>query len=529
MAVPNNYIDKIKKDGDSRMISPAADMVRVNNENFEGSDLDKVLDEVAQAIEEAGEGGYAPPAGGIPKTDLASDVQTSLGKADTALQSFTETDPTVPSWAKQPTKPTYTAQEVGGLPANTPIPTKTSDLTNDSGFVTETDMESAIDDAVDGLGGEVSVTTNQDGTFVIHVGDTDYTINLNHTHENMAKIVKCTEATKPATMDNDTIYVQVDNATTPTEIECLYLFGIEFAGGGVPDTGQPLISRPANGSSISLGKNMGSGVSKTITIKGKNLTGDLTVTASTGLSLTYGQSTGSSVTIPLVDALLGVQVTVEYNTVGGLEDGSLLISHNNIVLSAVTVFVEALLPSEYTQLEYISNCVKGIDTGILATDSEDLTTSIEGSSWELDVRYDSSLPSANQMLVAGNEDIAHWAGYINDAQKFGLSKDYAFSAAATVRQVITFTFWSNKITTTSNGQNFSRNYTYHNHRSVCLFNNINATLQQYAGFQYTGRIYSAKCVSGGSFNGIPAERNSDNHFGLYDIENNVFYDLSVAS
>jgi hypothetical protein len=32
-------------------------------------------------------GKYAKPAGGIPKTDLASAVQTSLGKADSALQS----------------------------------------------------------------------------------------------------------------------------------------------------------------------------------------------------------------------------------------------------------------------------------------------------------------------------------------------------------------------------------------------------------------------------------------------------------
>lgn len=32
-----------------------------------------------------------------------------------------ETDPTVPSWAKQPTKPTYTAQEVGALPSDTPL------------------------------------------------------------------------------------------------------------------------------------------------------------------------------------------------------------------------------------------------------------------------------------------------------------------------------------------------------------------------------------------------------------------------
>ena len=106
-------------------------------------------------------GTYSKPSGGIPKTDLASAVQTSLGKADTALQSFTETDPTVPSWAKASSKPTYTASEVGAvpttrtvngkalssnitlsasdvsaLPASTSIPSKTSDLTNDSGFIT---------------------------------------------------------------------------------------------------------------------------------------------------------------------------------------------------------------------------------------------------------------------------------------------------------------------------------------------------------------------------------------------------------
>lgn len=33
-----------------------------------------------------------------------------------------ETDPTVPEWAKQPNKPTYTAAEVGALPADTVIP-----------------------------------------------------------------------------------------------------------------------------------------------------------------------------------------------------------------------------------------------------------------------------------------------------------------------------------------------------------------------------------------------------------------------
>ena len=50
---------------------------------------------------------------------------------------FDETDPTVPDWAKNPAKPTYTASEVGALPDTTKIPSKTSDLQNDSGFLTQ--------------------------------------------------------------------------------------------------------------------------------------------------------------------------------------------------------------------------------------------------------------------------------------------------------------------------------------------------------------------------------------------------------
>lgn len=57
----------------------------------------------------------------VAKSDLDADVQTSLGKADTALQSYTETDPTVPAWAKEKNKPTYTAAEVGALPNTTTL------------------------------------------------------------------------------------------------------------------------------------------------------------------------------------------------------------------------------------------------------------------------------------------------------------------------------------------------------------------------------------------------------------------------
>lgn len=44
--------------------------------------------------------------------------ETVSNRAMTALQSFSETDPTVPAWAKQPTKPTYTAAEVGAAPTS---------------------------------------------------------------------------------------------------------------------------------------------------------------------------------------------------------------------------------------------------------------------------------------------------------------------------------------------------------------------------------------------------------------------------
>lgn len=48
-------------------------------------------------------------------SDLAT-IRSGAAAGATALQSYTETDPTVPSWAKASTKPTYTASEVGAVP-----------------------------------------------------------------------------------------------------------------------------------------------------------------------------------------------------------------------------------------------------------------------------------------------------------------------------------------------------------------------------------------------------------------------------
>ena len=80
------------------------------------------------------------------------------GDVDLGTVVTAETDPTVPSWAKASTKPSYTASEVGALPDSTPIPTKTSDLTNDSGFLTQHQDISGKADVV------TLVTRNDNGT-----------------------------------------------------------------------------------------------------------------------------------------------------------------------------------------------------------------------------------------------------------------------------------------------------------------------------------------------------------------------------
>jgi hypothetical protein len=51
----------------------------------------------------------------VSESELSDDIKTALNKANTALQSYEETDPTVPDWAKAETKPTYTANEVSAV------------------------------------------------------------------------------------------------------------------------------------------------------------------------------------------------------------------------------------------------------------------------------------------------------------------------------------------------------------------------------------------------------------------------------
>lgn len=75
-----------------------------------------------------------------------------------------ESDPTVPSWAKQPKKPTYTASEVGALSADTHIPDKVSELVNDAGYLTEHQDISGIEDAMAALSAKLNALADSDDT-----------------------------------------------------------------------------------------------------------------------------------------------------------------------------------------------------------------------------------------------------------------------------------------------------------------------------------------------------------------------------
>ena len=107
---------------------------------------------------------YVKPSEGIPKTDLSSEVQASLNKADSAIQDIsskvnnstytedkktfalkTEIPTTLPAsdvsaWAKESVKPTYTATEIGLDQVN-----NTSDMNKPISTATQAALDGKVD------------------------------------------------------------------------------------------------------------------------------------------------------------------------------------------------------------------------------------------------------------------------------------------------------------------------------------------------------------------------------------------------
>lgn len=161
----------------------------------------------------AGATAYQKPSSGIPSTDLASAVQTSLGKADTALQSFTETDPTVPSWAKQSSKPSYAVGEISGaqetLVSGTNIKTINGNSVLGSGNISIQGGDANVIESISFNGSSVPVDNNKNAAIT-------YTAPVTSVNGNTGAVV-ISVPTKVSDLTNDAGYI-----TSYTEIDPVF-------------------------------------------------------------------------------------------------------------------------------------------------------------------------------------------------------------------------------------------------------------------------------------------------------------------
>ena len=89
-------------------------------------------------------------------------------------------------------------------------------------------------------------------------------------------------------------------------------------------TSTPVLTSPTNGSTVNVGTNTGNGVSKTITVKGSNLTKSLTISVNgTGFSV-------SPTTVSAASANSGTTVTVTYNGTSSNATGTLTIISSEV-------------------------------------------------------------------------------------------------------------------------------------------------------------------------------------------------------
>lgn len=92
------------------------------------------------------------------KTELSSGLDSKADKADTYTKSeidgknylTSETDPTVPSWAKAETKPTYTADEVGAIPTGGLKTINSQTLEGDGNIIIDSPEGGITDSPLDG-------------------------------------------------------------------------------------------------------------------------------------------------------------------------------------------------------------------------------------------------------------------------------------------------------------------------------------------------------------------------------------------
>ena len=85
----------------------------------------------------------------------------------TPLTSFTETDPTVPSWAKAASKPTYTATEVGAISTSAKGAASGVAELDANGLVPSSQLPSYVDDVLEYNAKSSFPTTGETGKIYV--------------------------------------------------------------------------------------------------------------------------------------------------------------------------------------------------------------------------------------------------------------------------------------------------------------------------------------------------------------------------
>ena len=137
------------------------------NESWQGHSHGEVEQALKDKIQELTERlDNLSPDDTIGYNQLSSEVKQLLTRAQNALLT---TD--IAGWAKAANKPSYNANEIGGV----------------EGFANLLAKLQAMDTAIAAAGGgltedDIDVSTQEDGVVVMTFGTETYTINLNHTH-----------------------------------------------------------------------------------------------------------------------------------------------------------------------------------------------------------------------------------------------------------------------------------------------------------------------------------------------------------
>lgn len=164
-----------------------------------------------------------------------------------------------------------------------------------------------------------------------------------------------------------------------------------------------------------------------------------------------------------------------------------------------------IFPAGYEQCDYVvpSSSSAIFTTGVTAL----------GSEWELDLQ-DTVTTSDNQVFICSKDNGGCFAA-VNSSGKFALGASNVMTSAST-RTTVGIEFINKGMIMTIGGNNTQRVGSYAHDQYVSL-------LGYNGNYLYKGKIYGIKCVSGGSFDAVPARRISDGVYGLYDTANDVFY------